>query len=649
MTEETLTFQAEVSRLLDIVANALYSHDEVFLRELVSNASDACDRLRYAAIAEPALTEGDQELRIELAPDKEAGTLGVADNGIGMNRDELIENLGTIARSGTAAFVQALGDKKGAVDQIGQFGVGFYAAFMVASKVEVFTRKAGEEQGWHWVSDGKGSFTVGEAAEAPGRGTRIVLHLKDDKKEYLEPHRLRHVVRTYSDHIAVPVRLVLPDKEPEALNSAGALWTRPKGEITDEQYAEFYHHVAHAADDPWARLHFKAEGTIEYTGLLFVPGSRPFDLFDPQRKSRVKLYVKRVFITDDCEALLPSYLRFLRGIVDSEDLPLNISREMFQHHPVLNKIRQALTKRVLSELESRAEAESPEERDGYAGFWENFGAVLKEGLYEETGQQETLLKLARFRSTAAEAEGGWVSLADYVARMKPGQKSIYTIAGDDPEKLKRSPQLEGFRAKGVEVLLLTDPVDEFWPNAVGAFEGKPFRSVTRGGAELDEIEAEAKEGEDKPAEDAEVGPDTATLLAFLKQTLAGKVKDVRLSQRLTESAVCLVAEEGDMDLHLAKLLKQHQQLDEIAPRVLEINAGHPLIKQLTGRLAAGSGDAGAGDGDGDGDGAGEGAAEALEPYAFLLLDQARILEGEAPLDPSAFAQRMSDLAARTLA
>ncbi|MEX0760287.1 MAG: molecular chaperone HtpG, partial [Tistlia sp.] len=408
MTEETLTFQAEVSRLLDIVANALYSHDEVFLRELVSNASDACDRLRYAAIAEPALTEGDQELRIELAPDKEAGTLGVADNGIGMNRDELIENLGTIARSGTAAFVQALGDKKGAVDQIGQFGVGFYAAFMVASKVEVFTRKAGEEQGWHWVSDGKGSFTVGEAAEAPGRGTRIVLHLKDDKKEYLEPHRLRHVVRTYSDHIAVPVRLVLPDKEPEALNSAGALWTRPKGELTDEQYAEFYNHVAHAADDPWARLHFKAEGTIEYTGLLFVPGSRPFDLFDPQRKSRVKLYVKRVFITDDCEALLPSYLRFLRGIVDSEDLPLNISREMFQHHPVLNKIRQALTKRVLSELESRAEAESPEERDGYAGFWENFGAVLKEGLYEETGQQETLLKLARFRSTAAEAEGGWV-------------------------------------------------------------------------------------------------------------------------------------------------------------------------------------------------------------------------------------------------
>lgn len=642
MTEETLTFQAEVSRLLDIVANALYSQDEVFLRELVSNASDACDRLRYAAISEPALTEGDQELRILLTPDKEAGTLTVADNGIGMNREELIENLGTIARSGTAAFVQALGEKRGEVEQIGQFGVGFYAAFMVADKVEVFTRKAGEQQGWHWVSDGKGSFTVGEAAEAPDRGTRIVLHLKEDKKEYLEPHRLRHVVRTYSDHIAVPVRLVLGDKEPEALNSAGALWTRPKSEISDEQYREFYHHVAHAADEPWTRLHFKAEGTIEYTGLLFVPGARPFDLFDPQRKSRVKLYVKRVFITDDCEALLPSYLRFLRGIVDSEDLPLNISREMFQHHPVLHKIRQALTKRVLGELESKAEADAARDSGGgesgdYAVFWENFGAVLKEGLYEDNGQQAALLKLVRFRSTAAESGDGWVSLADYVGRMKPGQKSIYTIAGDDPEKLKRSPQLEGFRAKGVEVLLLTDPVDEFWPNAVGAFEDKPFRSVTRGGAELDEIEAEAKEGEDqtKPDEADDVGPDTATLLAFLKQTLEGKVKDVRLSQRLTESAVCLVAEEGDMDLHLAKLLKQHQQLEEIAPRVLEINARHALIKQISTRLAAG----------GEG---GNGVAEELEPYAFLLLDQARILEGEAPLDPAAFARRMSDLAAKTL-
>ncbi|SMF78896.1 molecular chaperone HtpG [Tistlia consotensis] len=631
MTEETLSFQAEVSRLLDIVANALYSQDEVFLRELVSNASDACDRLRYAAISEPHLLGEDPELAIEIAPDKEAATLTVADNGIGMNREELIENLGTIARSGTAAFVQALGEKKGEVEQIGQFGVGFYAAFMVADKVEVLTRKAGDEQGWHWVSDGKGSFTVGEAgsgesAEAPARGTRIVLHLKADKREYLEPHRLRHVVKTYSDHIAVPVRLREGGKDPETLNSAGALWTRPKSEITDEQYQEFYHHVAHAADEPWARLHFKAEGTIEYSGLLFVPGARPFDLFDPQRKSRVKLYVKRVFITDDCEGLVPSYLRFLRGIVDSEDLPLNISREMVQHHPVLQKIRQAVTKRVIGELEAKAEKDG----EGYETFWENFGAVLKEGLYEADGQREALLKLARFRSTAVE---GWTSLADYVGRMKPGQKAIFTIAGDDAEKLKRSPQLEGFRAKGVEVLLLTDPVDEFWPNAVHAFEDKPFRSVTRGGAELDEIEAEATEGEDKKdeAKEPEAGPETATLLAFLKQTLDGKVKDVRLSQRLTESAVCLVADEGDLDLHLAKLLKQHQQLDEIAPRVLEINARHALIRQLGERLQAGNG-----------------AAEALEPYAFLLLDQARILEGEAPLDPAAFARRMSELATKTL-
>ncbi len=628
MTEETLSFQAEVSRLLDIVANALYSQDEVFLRELISNASDACDRLRYAAISEPQLTEGDAELRIELSPDAGAGTLTVADNGIGMNREELIENLGTIARSGTAAFVQALGEKKGDVEQIGQFGVGFYAAFMVADSVEVFTRKAGEEQGWHWVSDGRGSFTISDSDQAPARGTRIVLHLKADKKDYLEPHRLRHVVRTYSDHIAVPVRLAKGEEEPETLNSAGALWTRPKSEISDEQYTEFYHHVAHAADEPWTRLHFKAEGTIEYTGLLFVPGTRPFDLFDPERKARVKLYVKRVFITDDCEALVPAYLRFLRGIVDSEDLPLNISREMIQNHPVLAKIRQALTKRVIGELERKAEKEP----ETYAGFWENFGAVLKEGLYDADGQRDSLLKLARFRSTT---QDGWASLADYVSRMKPGQKAIYTIAGDDPEKLKRSPQLEGFRAKGVEVLLLTDPVDEFWPSSVMQFEEHPFRSVTRGGAELDEIEQAAEDGAEEEkkdkAEDEEAGPDTATLLAFLKQSLGDKVKDVRLSQRLTESAVCLVAEEGDMDLHLAKLLKQHQQLSEIAPRVLEINAKHPLIRQLTAKL-----------------GEGNGAADALEPYAFLLLDQARILEGEAPLDPAAFAQRMSELATRTL-
>lgn len=632
--EEKLGFQAEVSRLLEIVANALYSNKEIFLRELISNASDACDRLRYAALTQPELTGGEAAFQIELAVDAKARTLTVSDNGIGMNRDDLVDNLGTIARSGTAAFMHQLEQKSDSTNLIGQFGVGFYAAFMVSDTVEVFSRKAGETQGWRWVSDGKGEFTIAAtndaapdaAPDAPARGTRIRLHLKKGEDEFLDAARLRRIVKMYSDHIAIPVVLNTGDTQ-ETLNAASALWTRPKAEISDEAYTEFYHHVAHAFDDPWARLHFKAEGVLEYTGLLFIPASKPFDLFHPERQHGVKLYVKRVFISDQCEELVPPYLRFLRGIVDTEDLPLNINRETLQHNPLLAKIRQAITKRILAELKKRAKkAANNHDTDDYTTFWDNFGAVLKEGLYEDTSQRETLLELARFATTNGTAR---ISLADYIDRMPAGQEAIYYLSGEDNDALRRSPHLEGFAAKGVEVLLLSDPVDEFWIPAVREYDGRPFKSVTRGGAELSKIgdkkdddAADSNNQADTPALDA--------LIAFVKLTLSDAVKDVRVSERLTDSAVCLVADEGDIDMHLERLLKQHNQLDQAAKRVLEINSSHPLIRRLANRLADGN------------------TGGPLEDAAHLLLDQARILEGEPLPDPAAFGRRLTSLVERGL-
>jgi molecular chaperone HtpG len=618
MTQETRSFQAEVSRLLEIVAHSLYSEKEIFLRELISNASDACDRLRYAALTEPALAEGDTDYRVVLTPDKTARTLTLADNGIGMNRDELIENLGTIARSGTAAFVDQLsGDARKDMSLIGQFGVGFYSAFMVADKVEVLARKAGQAEGWRWVSEGKGEFTIEPLPEA-ARGAAIIVHLREGEDEYLDPVRLRQIVRTYSDHIGLPIVLKEGGKE-ETINTASALWTRPRSEITDEQYKEFYHHVGHSFDDPWLTLHTKAEGVIEYTNLLFVPSTKPFDLFDPERKSRVKLYVRRVFITDEGTNLLPAYLRFLRGIVDSEDLPLNVSREMLQSNPTVARIRQQLTRRVLTEISKKA-TEAPEE---YAKFWDNFGAVLKEGLYEDRDQRETLLELARFRSTTRD---GLVSLDDYVAGMRPGQEAIFTITGDNLDVVKRSPQLEGFRARGVEVLLLTDPIDEFWVPAIGSYKEKPFKSATRGGVDLEKIAAPEEQPQEKPAPPAKL----ASLIAIFKLALGDAVKDVRGSERLTDSAVCLVADEGDMDMHFERLLKQHRQLDTTAKRILELNPRHKLIE----RLAATVGETGASD--------------QLAEFAWLLLDQARIVEGEQLPDPPAFARRLAQLLERGL-
>lgn len=619
MAEETLSFETEVGKILHIVANSLYSEKEIFLRELISNASDACDRLRYLAITQPELTSDDPEFRVELSVDKKAKTLTLSDNGIGMNREALVEDLGTIARSGSSAFLDQLtGDQDKDLAIIGQFGVGFYSCFMVSDKVEVLSRRAGEDTAWRWTSDGRGQFTIGEA-EKESRGTRITMRLKKDAAEFLETARLRQIVTTYSDHISLPIVLLEDDKK-ETVNKASALWTRQKKDITEEQYKEFYHHVGHGFDEPWLTLHWRAEGKIEYTGLLFVPSMRPMDIFSTERRHKVKLYVKRVFITDDCEELIPPWLRFLNGLIDSEDLPLNVSREMLQNNATVARIRSAVIKRVLGELKKKAD-KAP---DDYAKFWENFGAVLKEGLYEDIENREALLKLVRFKSTA---QDGLIGLDEYVDRMKDGQDAIYYITGEEAEALAKSPQLEGFRARGVEVLMMTDPVDEFWLPAIGSYEEKPLKSATRAGADLSNIKDAGSDDEASKEEKAEEGHPKGldSLISMVKLELGEAVKDVRISERLTDSAVCLVADEGDMDIHLERLLRQHNQLEQSVARVLEINPTHPLVNALAGIVGE------------------DGAGTKISDAAWLLLDQARILEGETLPDPSAFSRRLSDL------
>ncbi len=647
MAQEKFTFQAEVSKLLDIVAHSLYSQKEIFLRELISNASDACDRLRYAALTNPELIEGDGDFRITLGLDKKAKTLTVSDNGDGMTHDELTEVLGTIARSGTQAFIdqmnsQAKSAKKGKgkgknksndMSLIGQFGVGFYSAFMVADRVEVITRKAGTKKAFLWSSDGGGEFTI-DAAERAHRGTDVIVHLTKAEKEYLEPLRIETIVKQHSDHIGIPVVLKDGAKDDadgdgdggdKTLNTASALWTRPKKDIDAEQYKEFYHHVSHAFDEPWLTLHNSVEGVLSYTNLLFIPSSQPFDLFHPDRKAQVKLYVKRVFITDDCEGLMPPYLRFMRGIVDSEDLPLNISREMFQHNPQLAKIRSGLARRIMGELKKKAEKKP----DEYALFWENFGAVLKEGLYEEPENRDRIFALARFRSTTQDE---LISLKDYVSRMPKGQDVIYYMTGDSVESMTASPHLEGFKAKGVEVMLMTDPVDDFWVPSVGEFDGKEFKSAARASSDLDKIgedtdkESNKKDKDKKDKAEDKAADTIAPLLAQFKVALGDAVKDVRASERLTESAVCLVTGEGDMDARLEKMLKQNRPPGgpDLTPRVLEVNPGHSLIKGLTKRAKAS-----------------DGQDSLIADAAHLLLDQARIVEGETVSDPQSFSRRLA--------
>ena len=620
MAEEKMEFQAEVSKVLGLVINSLYSNKEIFLRELISNSSDACDKLRYLSLTDQQLAKGLAEFSINITTVKKDRTITIADNGIGMNNAELVENLGTVARSGTTAFLESLsGDEKKDSALIGQFGVGFYASFSVAEKVEVLTRKAGEKQAWLWTSDGKSSYSIAEA-ERNDPGTSVTVYLKKEDKDYIEEARIRNIVRTYSDHISIPIMLAGKEGDTQ-INTGSAIWTRQKKDITDEQYKEFYHHVANVYDEPWLTLHNRAEGKIEYTNLMFIPSSKPYDLMNPDRKNRLQLYVKRVFITDDCDDLMPAYLRFVRGIVDSEDLPLNVSREMLQHNVVVKRIRSALIRRVFNELKKKAE-KNPEE---FSKFWANFGAVLKEGLYEDHENRGKILEIVRFNSTASDK---LISLAEYVERMKKGQTEIYYISGEGLDLVKASPQLEGFKARGIEVLLMTDPVDEFWLPMVGQFDEKPFTSATSGSVDLSKIKnvKDKKENDDKnetkKADDASV----AKLILALKESLGETVKDVCSSDRLTDSAVCLVAGEGDMDLHLERMLKMQGQMEvPTAARVLEINPAHPLIikmSEVVNKPAKKS---------------------ALNDMALLLFDQARIIEGEPVSDAAAFSQRLNSI------
>jgi molecular chaperone HtpG len=634
-TPQSFEFQAEVSKLLRLMVHSVYSETEIFLRELISNAADACDKLRYEAIADAKLLGDDPDLAITITPDAEAKTLTVADNGVGMNHDELVENLGTIARSGTEAFLKQMEGKEGGVQLIGQFGVGFYSAFMVSEKVEVLTRRAGSDAAWKWTSDGSGSFTVepmpADDAGAPQRGTVIVLHLKDDEAEYTTADRLRGIVKTYSDHISFPILLAgtpsggegeEADDSEQRLNAASALWTRPKSEIEAAQYNEFYAHVGGLFDEPALTLHYKAEGRHEYTVLVFVPSQRPFDLFEPERRGRLKLYVKRVFITDEAD-ILPGYLRFVRGVIDSEDMPLNISREMLQNNPIVASIRKAVSNRVLSELEKTADKDA----ETFTNLWDAFGAVIKEGLYEDFERRDQLLALARFKTT--ESGGNWRSLKDYVEAMKENQTAIFYVTADSQDKALASPQLEGFRAKGVEVLLLTDPVDNFWITSVLGFDGKPFKSATQGGAELAEI-AGGDADDDSKSDDADA-TEFGTLIAAIKQSLGEAVSDVRKSDRLRESAVCLVAEAGGLDRNLEKLLAQHRPDDMPSNSpVLEINPSHAMIKALAKTAKA------------------DGTTPQLEDAAQLLLDQAYILEGDPVTDPAGFAARLSRVLERAI-
>jgi molecular chaperone HtpG len=617
---ERTAFQAEVGRLLHLMVHSVYTDKEIFLRELISNASDACDKLRYEAIATPSLLGPDERLAITLRADLDAGVLVIADNGIGMDRAELVDNLGTIARSGTRAFLDKLGEKPDGASLIGQFGVGFYSAFMVADEITVTSRKAGDAVAHTWVSDGASGFTVAPAKPEDtariARGTEIRLSLKDDAKDFLEASKLERIVRTYSDHILFPVELVEPHEEPRQINTAGALWQRPKSEVTAEQYTEVYRTVSGSFDAPKLTIHYKAEGRQAYAVLLFIPEHKPFDLYDAARKGRVKLYVRRVYITDDAD-LLPPYLRFVRGVVDSEDVPLNISREMLQNNPLVSQIRKSLTGRVLSELETFA----GRDQAGYESFWATFGAVLKEALYEDFERREQVLGLARFTSSTGL---GWQSLAQYVDALRPNQTAIYYLTGESLERLKASPQLEAAHARGIDVLLLTDPIDAFWVSNGVDFGGKPFKSLTQGDLDLSLVPL-LDETVTAPVVDTKAGE----LAARFKVALGDAVSGVNVSTRLVASAVCLVASRQGPDLGLDKLLARQDRSFGMKP-VLEINASHPVVAQLAQMLDLLS-------------------ADDVRDYAQMLLDQARILDGETPADPARFAESLNRFVLAALA
>ena len=620
-TKETLGFQTEVKQLLQLMIHSLYSNREIFLRELVSNASDACDKLRFEALANGSLFESDPDLKIKVSFDKAARTLTVSDNGIGMSREEVVNNLGTIAKSGTREFFQALtGDQQKDAHLIGQFGVGFYSSFIVADRVTVVTRRAGlaADQGVRWESEGAGEFSI-EMIDRPARGTEITLHLKEGQDDLISGWKLRQIIRKYSDHIVQPIVMKKEEwkdgeqvatDEDETVNQASALWARPKSEISEEQYKEFYKHVGHDFEEPLAWQHARVEGRQDYTQLLYIPSHAPFDLWDRQQRHGVKLYVRRVFIMDDAEQLLPVYLRFVRGIVDSNDLPLNVSREILQESKDIEALRAGCTKKVLGLLEDLAE----NQKDKYATFWKEFGRVLKEGVGEDPANREKIAALLRFASTHADTEEESVSLADYLGRMKEGQEKIYYVTADSFTAAKHSPHLEIFRKKGIEVLLLSERVDEWVLGHLTEFEGKPLQSVAKGDLDLGKLEDEAE----KKAQEAQAGEFKA-LVEKMQASLGERVKEVRVTHRLTDSPACLVADEHDMGGNLARLLKAAGQKAPATKPILEINPDHPVVQRLKyeeGRF---------------------------DDWSAVLFDQALLAEGGQLEDPAAFVKRVNAL------
>ena len=616
--KENLSFQAEVTQLLDLMIHSLYSNKEIFLRELISNASDAIDHLRFDMLSDQALAENDTDMHIRITFDKDARTITIADNGIGMTRDEVVEHIGTIAKSGTREFFQSLtGDQKKDANLIGQFGVGFYSAFVVADRVTLTTRHAGlsAEHGVRWESDGRGSYSL-ETIEHPGRGTEVTLHLREDEDELLSGSRLRSIIRTYSDHITVPILMQSEDEEKkdeeERVNQASALWARPKSEISVEDYNEFYKHVSHDFEDPLAYVHSRMEGNYEYTLLLYIPARAPFDLFSRERRHGVKLYVRRVFIMDDAEKLMPSYLRFVRGVVDSSDLPLNVSRELLQQNKVLDTIRSNATKKVLGLLSDLAKNET----EKYSTFWKEFGRALKEGIPEDPTNKDTLSKLLRFSSTFTSSETQDVSLQDYVGRMKEGQDKIYYINAETFAAAKESPLLEIFKKKDIEVLLLSDPVDYVLGAELFEYDGKPLQSVSKGEIDLSKMEdQEEKEEQEKAASEAQ------DLTERLKKALSEKVKDVRVTSRLTTSPACLVVGEYDIDPNLQRMLKAVGQSIPNTKPILEINPAHTIVRKLKEIQDE----------------------QRFSDWAFVLFDQSVLSAGEQLEDPVRFVNRLNDL------
>jgi len=626
MDKQTLSFQAEVKQILHLVTHSLYSNKEIFLREMISNASDACDKLRFEALDKPELYEGQTALEVRVAFDKDAKTITITDNGIGLSAEEAVANLGTIAKSGTREFMSALqGDQKKDAQLIGQFGVGFYSGFIVADRITVESRRAGlpADHGVRWSSEGAGDFEV-ETINRPERGTAVTLHLREGEEEFLSGWKLKSIVSKYSDHISLPILMQKEEWDAEAskqvtkdewapVNKAAALWARPKSEITKEQYEEFYKQISYDSEAPLAYTHNRVEGRSEYTQLLYIPAKAPFDLWNRDKRGGVKLYVKRVFIMDDAEALMPVYLRFVKGVIDSSDLPLNVSRELLQESRDVKAIREGSTKRVLSMLESLADSEDAAEKDKYAAFWKDFGVVLKEGIGEDFANRERLTKLYRFSSTHDDSGVQSVSLPEYVKRMKEGQEAIYYVTADTLATAKNSPQLEIFKKKGIEVLLLSDRVDEWLLSHLYEFDGHALQSVAKGSVDLGKLEDET---EKKQAE--EVATAFKPTLERLKQALQGRAKDVRVTTRLVDSPACLVAEEGDMSGHLARLLKQAGQGAPKAEPILEVNAEHALVKRLE-------------------------ASEHFDDLANILFDQALLAEGGQLEDPASYVKRVNSL------